>query len=89
MKRNLILLIVVIIILSPFASPLPDGLERVAEDTGFFETADDSLIEIMPDYSLRVLGDGMVSTIASAVVGVLLVYGFLQLLRISKQVNRG
>ena len=33
-----------------FASPSPDGLERVAEDKGFIEAAQDAPFEIIPDY---------------------------------------
>ncbi|MEZ4767263.1 MAG: energy-coupling factor ABC transporter permease [Caldilineales bacterium] len=33
-----------------FASPSPDGLERVAEDTGFLSAAQGPLYELAPDY---------------------------------------
>lgn len=71
-------------LLSPLASSDPDGLERVAEDQGFLERAQDPLYNLLPDYSIPGL-DGPISTIVSGIVGLLivfaLVYGITLLLR--------
>jgi cobalt/nickel transport system permease protein len=60
-------------LLSPLASGDPDGLERVAEDQGFLERAQDPSYNILPDYTIPGL-DGPVSTILSGVVGLLIVF---------------
>ena len=57
------------------ASGSPDGLERVAEDHGFLERAQDAPYRILPDYTVPGLGDGPASTVVAGVVGVLLVSG--------------
>lgn len=61
--------------LSPLASGDPDGLERVAEDEGFIETAEDAWYEILPDYTIPVIGNEAASTIIAGVVGVVVVTG--------------
>ncbi|MFA7295604.1 MAG: PDGLE domain-containing protein [Dehalococcoidia bacterium] len=55
------------------ASPAPDGLERVAEDQGFLERAQDARYELLPDYTIPGLGEGPLSTAAAGAVGVLVV----------------
>lgn len=54
--------------LSLFASSSPDGLERVAEDLGFIETAQDSAVVDSPlaDYGVA----GLDGTLAGAVSGI-------------------
>ncbi len=58
---------------APLASPSPDGLEWVAEQTGFLQTAQDAPFELLPDYTIPFLGETAVSTIISGIVGVLIV----------------
>jgi cobalt/nickel transport system permease protein len=53
----------------------PDGLERVAEDTGFIGLAQDSLYNIFPDYTLPFIGNEMLSGILAVVLGTLIVFG--------------
>jgi cobalt/nickel transport system permease protein len=71
-------------LLSPLASGAPDGLERVAEDTGFSERAQDAPYRLLPDYTIPGM-EGGISTILSAVIGLLivfaLVYGVTMILR--------
>ena len=62
-------------LLAPLASPHPDGLERVAEDQGFIETAQDAPYEIIPDYVLPGISNEAVATIAAGLVGTLIVAG--------------
>ena len=57
------------------ASPDPDGLERVAEDHGFLDRAQDARYELLPDYTIPGLGEGPLSTAIAGGVGVLLVAG--------------
>lgn len=70
--------------LSPLASGDPDGLERVAEDQGFLERAQDPAYNILPDYTIPGL-DGPASTIIAGIIGLLIVfalaYGITLILR--------
>jgi hypothetical protein len=66
--------VLVVVILAPLASPDPDGLERVAEDTGFLETAQDALYSILPDYTVPGVDDATVTTIMAGLIGVVLVF---------------
>ena len=63
-------------ILSLFASPEPDGLERVAEDEGFIGRAvDRPLVESpMPDYRFPGIADERLATGVSGFIGTLLVF---------------
>ena len=62
-------------ILSPLASSSPDGLERVAEDKGFIDTATDAVYEIIPDYVMPGIASEAVATILAGVVGTLILFG--------------
>ncbi len=62
-----------VVLLSPFASADPDGLERVAINVGFIETAQDASFQILPDYTIPFLGDGGLSTIVAGAVGMMIV----------------
>lgn len=55
------------------ASSRPDGLERVAGDLGFLQTARGAVYELLPGYTVPGLGDGPLSTIVAGAVGVLVV----------------
>jgi hypothetical protein len=66
----------VVIVLAPLASPDPDGLERVAGDHGFVDSARDALYEIIPDYTVPGF-DGNWSTILAGLIGVVLVFGLM------------
>ena len=59
------------VLLAPFASADPDGLEAVAEQLGFVSQGQAAPFAILPDYTLPVLGDGAVSTIGAGVAGVI------------------
>ena len=62
---------------SPFASPEPDGLERVAADHGFEENAEEHALAEGPlaDYSVRGVPGERTSTGLAGVIGVLLTFG--------------
>jgi len=62
-----------VVLLSPFASASPDGLERVAEDLGFINIAQTAPYEVIPDYTIPFLGETSTSTIIAGVIGVLVV----------------
>jgi cobalt/nickel transport system permease protein len=68
-----------LVLVAPFASGHPDGLEWVAEQTGFLGSAQDAPYAILPDYTVSILGETGLSTIAAGVIGVLLVAGLVYL----------
>lgn len=62
---------------SPFASSSPDGLEKVAEEEGFSEAAEDSALADSPlaDYGVEGIDDDKAGTAVSGLIGVLLTFG--------------
>ena len=64
-------------LLSPLASPHLDGLERVAEDQGFLDRAEDAPYEILPDYLFPGIQNEALSTIMAGLVGTLVVFGIV------------
>jgi len=64
----------VLALFSPLASPHPDGLERVAEDLGFIERAQEPLYQVIPDYVFPGISNEALATIAAGIVGTLIVY---------------
>lgn len=65
----------VLTLLSPLASPHPDGLERVAEDLGFIEAAQEAPFEVIPDYVFPGLSNEALATIVAGIVGTIIVFG--------------
>lgn len=57
------------------ASPDPDGLERVAEDTGFLGRALEPVYRLFPDYTLPFISDPLISGILAVILGTLIVFG--------------
>lgn len=64
-----------ITLFSPLASPHPDGLERVAEDKAFIDSAKDAPFKILPDYTVPGLSHEAAATILAGAVGVMIVAG--------------
>jgi hypothetical protein len=62
-------------LLSPLASPHPDGLERVAEDKGFLDQAQDAPYQVIPDYSFPGIENEVGATIVAGLVGTALLFG--------------
>ena len=65
--------ILVVLLLAPFASGHPDGLEWVAEMTGFAESAQDAPYLLLPDYVVPFVGETPLSTILAGLVGIVVV----------------
>lgn len=65
-----------LVLLAPFASASPDGLERVAEDLGFLGQSANAPYTILPDYTIPFLGETSFSTVVAGLVGAAVV-GFL------------
>jgi PDGLE domain len=65
------------LVVSGFASSSPDGLEKVAEDKGFLETAKDHPFADGPlaDYTVRGVDNQRLGTGLSGLIGVLITFG--------------
>lgn len=66
-----------LVLVAPLASSAPDGLERVAIDQGFIETAEDHALSESPlaDYEVGAVEDEATGTRVAGVVGVLVTFG--------------
>ncbi len=62
-------------VLSPLASAHPDGLEWVAGQLGFLETARAPLYRLIPDYAFPGISNSALATIVAGILGTLLVFG--------------
>jgi cobalt/nickel transport system permease protein len=69
-----------VVLLSPLASADPDGLERVAGDLGFLGKGAAAPYQIIPDYTLPVLGETSLSTIFAGLIGIAVVGAIIVLL---------
>lgn len=78
-------LALLVALVSPLASPSPDGLERVAQDVGFLERGRDPWFRIIPDYLFPGIESEGLATVVAGVLGVglmfLLMLGLGRLLR--------
>ena len=63
-----IILILLLSLITPFASSSPDGLESVAEEFGFTQT--DGIVLLLDDYGISAVNNDFVSTVLSALLGV-------------------
>jgi cobalt/nickel transport system permease protein len=61
-----------VVVLAPYASTHPDGLERVAEDLGFLGTARPAPVSILPDYTVPGI-PGDAGTVVAGAVGAVVV----------------
>jgi PDGLE domain len=79
LKRNWwvagLLLALAVAVLSPLASPHPDGLERVAEDQGFVDREKESPLRVIPDYLFPGIHDERLATILAGLLGTVVVFG--------------
>lgn len=64
----------VVIVLAPLASGDPDGLEWVAGEQGFVQTAQDALYRIFPNYTIPGIDDPVLSTVLAGLIGVGIVF---------------
>ena len=62
-----------VVLLAPFASGLPDGLEWVAGQQAFLDAAQDAPYQLLPDYTIPLLGETALSTILAGAFGVFVV----------------
>ena len=74
---------------SPLASSSPDGLERVAEDMGFIDRAQEAPFQLIADYVFPGIGNEAVATILAGLIGTVVLfgvaYGLAWLLKLGKK----
>ena len=63
--------------LSPLASSSPDGLERVAEDKGFINLAEETPFQIIADYVFPGMENEALATILAGLIGTLILFGMV------------
>ncbi len=68
-----IFLILCLTLITPYASSSPDGLESVAENFGFSEK--NGLVLFLDDYGISSLNSNFLSTIMSAILGIVVIIG--------------
>ena len=68
-----IVLILSLTLITPYASSSPDGLESVASNFGFEET--DGVVLLLEDYGISSVNNNFISTILSALLGILSIAG--------------
>lgn len=73
MKKKLGFAAAVAILAAFFASKSPDGLDKTAEALGFASKGHEHWA-IMPDYKLPFIGHQGLSTVLTAIIGILAVY---------------
>ena len=61
--------------LSPLASSSPDGLERVAENKGFIDLAQESPFQVIADYAFPGVESEALATILAGLIGTLILFG--------------
>lgn len=65
---------IILILFSPFASSFPDGLEKVSEIFHFSEKGQSLINSPIPDYSLPFIKNNFFSTIIAGLIGVILIF---------------
>jgi cobalt/nickel transport system permease protein len=69
-----ILISILVVLISPWASVNPDGLERVAEDLQFLYLGMEGPYQLLPDYIIPSLGESGFSTIIAGIIGIAVVF---------------
>ena len=64
-----------LVALSPLASSSPDGLERVAEDKGFIDRADNAPFQVIADYVFPGIENEALATILAGILGTVVIFG--------------
>jgi len=71
-----LIIALILAIASPLASAHPDGLEWVAEQKGFLDSAQGPLYEIIPDYVLPGISNEALATILAGMIGIFIIFCF-------------
>jgi len=72
-----VVLILLLTLITPFASSSPDGLESVAENFGFQET--DGVVLLLDDYGINAINNNFISTVLSGLLGVIVIVAMFTL----------
>ena len=80
-----ILLILLLTLITPYASSSPDGLESVAESYGFNEES--GIVLFLDDYGITNINNNFLSTILSAVLGIVVIVGLFNIFMKVKNKN--
>jgi cobalt/nickel transport system permease protein len=64
-----------LVMLSPWASANPDGLERAAGDLGLLDRGQDAPFNIFAGYEIPGINDPALATVLAGVLGTLIVFG--------------
>lgn len=74
---GLLAALVLALLISPFASPWPDGLERVAKDQGFLEKGEGPPVFAapVPDYIFPGIGNKEWATSIASLIGTVAMFG--------------
>ncbi|MEJ5283781.1 MAG: energy-coupling factor ABC transporter permease [Brevinematia bacterium] len=84
-------LFIVFLLLTPFASNLPDGLEWVAEKYNLLKENEPLFVALIPDYSFKGIQNEILSTILAGTAGILitlLISSVMMLILKAKQVKK-
>jgi cobalt/nickel transport system permease protein len=68
-----LLVALVVVLLSPFASANPDGLMRVATDLGFLQQGEKAPLRLLPGYILPAIGVSAISKVLAGAIGLAVV----------------
>ena len=72
-----VVLILLLTLITPFASSSPDGLESVAENFGFQES--DGVVLLLDDYGINAINNNFISTVLSGLLGVIVIVAMFTL----------
>jgi len=64
-------------VLSPLASKLPDGLDRFAEDHNFVDQAGEPAFTVIPDYAFPGIDNEAAATIIAGLLGTIVLFGLV------------
>ncbi len=64
-----ILITLILAVISPLASTHPDGLEWVANELGFMDTAREPVFHLIPDYAFPGISSETLATIIAGIIG--------------------
>lgn len=68
------LIAMAVVLLAPFASPDPDGLERVATDEGYIEEGEEAPYSVISDYVFPGVENETLATLLAGWLGVTVIF---------------
>ena len=69
-----LIICLLVAVFSPLASSSPDGLERVAEDKGFIDLAQEAPFQVIADYVFPGIENEALATILAGTIGTLILF---------------